>query len=110
MRRRPPRATRTDTLFPYTTLFRSTARQAGARRWQHHLHREETAGVASSNSRPRQYPVDIRTSVQAVVVMRRYHAILPGITRRHTAVRTGEQSHACHGWHIRHWEIGREHV
>src|SRR3546814_8696530 len=25
MRRRPPRATRTDTLFPYTTLFRSPA-------------------------------------------------------------------------------------
>src|SRR3546814_3890679 len=25
MRRRPPRPTRTDTLFPYTTLFRSTA-------------------------------------------------------------------------------------
>src|SRR3546814_8553373 len=25
MRRRPPRATRTDTLFPYTTLFRSFA-------------------------------------------------------------------------------------
>src|SRR3546814_1558882 len=24
MRRRPPRSTRTDTLFPYTTLFRST--------------------------------------------------------------------------------------
>src|SRR3546814_17175982 len=26
MRRRPPRSTRTDTLFPYTTLFRSKAR------------------------------------------------------------------------------------
>src|SRR3546814_8131951 len=26
MRRRPPRTTRTDTLFPYTTLFRSKAR------------------------------------------------------------------------------------
>src|SRR3546814_11462868 len=25
MRRRPPRSTRTDTLFPYTTLFRSIA-------------------------------------------------------------------------------------
>src|SRR3546814_16865525 len=25
MSRRPPRSTRTDTLFPYTTLFRSTA-------------------------------------------------------------------------------------
>src|SRR3546814_10158751 len=29
MRRRPPRSTRTDTLFPYTTLFRSTALQHG---------------------------------------------------------------------------------
>src|SRR3546814_18218650 len=28
MIRRPPRSTRTDTLFPYTTLFRSTARLA----------------------------------------------------------------------------------
>src|SRR3546814_3914101 len=31
MIRRPPRSTRTDTLFPYTTLFRS-ARQVGLRR------------------------------------------------------------------------------
>src|SRR3546814_16135029 len=29
MIRRPPRSTRTDTLFPYTTLFRSAAREAG---------------------------------------------------------------------------------
>src|SRR3546814_7438186 len=28
MLRRPPRSTRTDTLFPYTTLFRSSGRQA----------------------------------------------------------------------------------
>src|SRR3546814_5405350 len=27
MRRRPPRSTRTDTLFPYTTLFRSAFRE-----------------------------------------------------------------------------------
>src|SRR3546814_9182689 len=34
MIRRPPRSTRTDTLFPYTTLFRSSARQYGkAGRW-----------------------------------------------------------------------------
>src|SRR3546814_99398 len=33
MRRRPPRSTRTDTLFPYTTLFRS----AGARRRRRRL-------------------------------------------------------------------------
>src|SRR3546814_20676457 len=29
MIRRPPRSTRTDTLFPYTTLFRSVAGDAG---------------------------------------------------------------------------------
>src|SRR3546814_16754777 len=29
MRRRPPRSTRTDTLFPYTTLFRSPHREEG---------------------------------------------------------------------------------
>src|SRR3546814_15607705 len=37
MIRRPPRSTRTDTLFPYTTLFRSVVRQRqarGARRQQ----------------------------------------------------------------------------
>src|SRR3546814_18501735 len=30
MRRRPPRSTRTDTLFPYTTLFRSSSRTFGS--------------------------------------------------------------------------------
>src|SRR3546814_4352073 len=30
MMRRPPRSTRTDTLFPYTTLFRSVARVSAA--------------------------------------------------------------------------------
>src|SRR3546814_2297660 len=30
MTRRPPRSKRTDTLFPYTTLFRSQARRRGA--------------------------------------------------------------------------------
>src|SRR3546814_4917221 len=30
MRRRPPRSTRTDTLLPYTTLFRSQAQEAAA--------------------------------------------------------------------------------
>src|SRR3546814_15599420 len=34
MTRRPPRSTRTDTLFPYTTLFRSPARWALAALWR----------------------------------------------------------------------------
>src|SRR3546814_2222391 len=32
MIRRPPRSTRTDTLFPYTTLFRSHCRQGSERK------------------------------------------------------------------------------
>src|SRR3546814_9739294 len=35
MIRRPPRSTRTDTLFPYTTLFRSLAEQRALRSAQH---------------------------------------------------------------------------
>src|SRR3546814_2859081 len=38
MKRRPPRSTRTDTLFPYTTLFRSAGRadqQHDRRRFRH---------------------------------------------------------------------------
>src|SRR3546814_3315701 len=34
MIRRPPRSTRTDTLFPYTTLFRSQHCRAAARSWR----------------------------------------------------------------------------
>src|SRR3546814_17376584 len=34
MRRRPPRSTRTDTLFPYTTLFRSNSKLANIERRQ----------------------------------------------------------------------------
>src|SRR3546814_4924006 len=33
MIRRPPRSTRTDTLFPYTTLFRSAAKAIGGDFW-----------------------------------------------------------------------------
>src|SRR3546814_6771675 len=39
MIRRPPRSTRTDTLFPYTTLFRSPAQCLGWRRLESDLRR-----------------------------------------------------------------------
>src|SRR3546814_2389582 len=41
MIRRPPRSTRTDTLFPYTTLFRSVPFSPCGRRW----HRLPSAAV-----------------------------------------------------------------
>src|SRR3546814_3151638 len=46
MIRRPPRSTRTDTLFPYTTLFRSVARRA--RRGQC---RQPRAGLVGGDDR-----------------------------------------------------------
>src|SRR3546814_9719547 len=39
MIRRPPISTRTDTLFPYTTLFRSSRRTAGGPGWAGNLWR-----------------------------------------------------------------------
>src|SRR3546814_17615870 len=53
MIRRPPRSTRTDTLFPYTTLFRS-AGEAGAGSRQHHEPGQDPAGLAAAGERPRQ--------------------------------------------------------
>src|SRR3546814_13110547 len=46
MLRRPPRSTRTDTLFPYTTLFRS-AESAGNVRRLYQLARQTTRGFES---------------------------------------------------------------
>src|SRR3546814_3051172 len=53
MIRRPPRSTRTDTLFPYTTLFRSDREPApGA------LGGREAAGGVLAHAGVRQEPVD----------------------------------------------------
>src|SRR3546814_6924799 len=58
MIRRPPRSTRTDTLFPYTTLFRSNAQtrtQAADQQGNAHLHPAHPAlavpGGAASQAR-----------------------------------------------------------
>src|SRR3546814_10130816 len=49
MIRRPPRSTRTDTLFPYTTLFRSPGRPGGDREAQGVLHRREGPYLVQPN-------------------------------------------------------------
>src|SRR3546814_5938826 len=51
MIRRPPRSTRTDTLFPYTTLFRS-GDPAGRTRPQRHRPRRRRAGRAVNTLLP----------------------------------------------------------
>src|SRR3546814_10097436 len=54
MIRRPPRSTRTDTLFPYTTLFRSACR--GARLLQIRRRRGGRGGMPGA---PRPQPGDV---------------------------------------------------
>src|SRR3546814_4537325 len=50
MRRRPPRSTRTDTLFPYTTLFRS--RSSSLARWFAPMALQPTSSVLGKLSNP----------------------------------------------------------
>src|SRR3546814_3932097 len=51
MIRRPPRSTRTDTLFPYTTLFRSRQRTESVDEERRHGH------VSRQGARQKQLPV-----------------------------------------------------
>src|SRR3546814_11113863 len=57
MIRRPPRSTRTDTLVPYTTLFRSPHRPAADQQGERRagdLRRDRDARPAEARRRPRQ--------------------------------------------------------
>src|SRR3546814_4527203 len=59
MIRRPPRSTRTDTLFPYTTLFRS----------QHHVLRHDADGGAQGLLRHRRYVLPVYADPPALNVV-----------------------------------------
>src|SRR3546814_7446695 len=62
MIRRPPRSTRTDTLFPYTTLFRSDcAVCSGAIGAVHGLHRNRSARHQVQHRAPRRARAEPRS-------------------------------------------------
>src|SRR3546814_1290344 len=56
MIRRPPRSTRTDTLFPYTTLFRSTPPRTACRRCSVPRHWDSGAARVRPGQRARSVP------------------------------------------------------
>src|SRR3546814_5447164 len=66
MIRRPPRSTRTDTLFPYTTLFRSAEQCSCQQKIKGELHQA--------------FPISSRTSVKRPVIAAA--AAIAGDTRR----------------------------
>src|SRR3546814_20589188 len=52
MIRRPPRSTRTDTLFPYTTLFRAVLHVSRCHLWRFSGLHEADAGLHGQEHRP----------------------------------------------------------
>src|SRR3546814_6054388 len=90
MIRRPPRSTRTDTLFPYTTLFRSRVLADARRAHRNPAHRFDTGGdddVVRAGRDP---------------LRREVHGLLAGTTlaldgrRRHVnRIAGGERRHAA---------------
>src|SRR3546814_13241778 len=65
MIRRPPRSTRTDTLFPYTTLFRSrSSGSRGSLRLPFQVGEGTGALLAQGTARGRDQPVDGASSIR----------------------------------------------
>src|SRR3546814_20896972 len=69
MIRRPPRSTRTDTLFPYTTLFRSQVVDVGER-----AEEEQTLDAAGEADQVEQEPAALLARLDAAEVL---HAVDP---------------------------------
>src|SRR3546814_2857003 len=80
MIRRPPRSTRTDTLFPYTTLFRSSALPASA---------FQSARISSTAARWSSSfligPISIRLSFKSVRRQVARHGPRPSRSEEHTS-------------------------
>src|SRR3546814_16673084 len=100
MIRRPPRAKRPDTLFPYTTLFRSAAAQL--------VEVEDLLRVAIECALAGIFPVVVLSPDAAATAIRRHagfgrHA---GADEEHDGRVVGELDRSDHGFR----QIGRAHV
>src|SRR3546814_12161819 len=73
MIRRPPRSTRTDTLLPYTTLFRSL------KKFAQHLKRDALDDVRFRDDRLQISPVRTITTPDAEELAHRLDAMMPRI-------------------------------
>src|SRR3546814_10870825 len=84
MIRRPPRSTRTDTLFPYTTLFRS---DRGRRFHKPAFHASERDGFKGHRLHSFERPGMQRSEGHGVVVSRGsgFHSLAGGRSEVHTS-------------------------
>src|SRR3546814_3451402 len=67
MIRRPPRSTRTDTLFPYTTLFRSRRETAGACHGNAAAHAMDAGAPAPRHRRHRRRSEEHTSELQSLM-------------------------------------------
>src|SRR3546814_4939470 len=95
MIRRPPRSTRTDTLFPYTTLFRSPPdmrqmRLAAARRAMQHQRLVRPVGPARSEEHTSELQSLMRISYAVFCLKKKKkiatHIYTPPPTEQHTHI------------------------
>src|SRR3546814_593874 len=82
MIRRPPRSTRTDTLFPYTTLFRS-ARQADRKQSAIRPRRRKRGAKGAARLPPRQFRRRKRDEIRRVVTQAQLQAALADARQLH---------------------------
>src|SRR3546814_18627915 len=93
MKRRPPRSTRTDTLFPYTTLFRSDGKTRSMNNAEMAAAATGSADAQGKKARERVMIVQHRGSMEVLTGLLLAAAIAIGLTLPDQA-----------------WEIGRAHV
>src|SRR3546814_8851138 len=96
MRRRPPRSTRTDTLFPYTTLFRARHPSIVSSNLSINVHTRRSAPPLTTEYYPRIFEghADMlrisRTDTQLEVVM--FKSLLPSAAAAFALLRSEEHT------------------
>src|SRR3546814_4636592 len=99
MIRRPPRSTRTDTLFPYTTLFRSPPAAEGDLRTEQHDKRAHDRDRAVARTDSQSDAVEHRDADHgmAEVVAQRHASHRREVPQPAMPAGTGEQEHEQRG-------------
>src|SRR3546814_13221215 len=103
MIRRPPRSTRTDTLFPYTTLFRS---QVIAEGFEVVIVKETDCILTFADIKEPIWPASHR----AILLARIHAKMLKHVNRYFVRIEWQGQLKISHLESPYRWEIGRAHV
>src|SRR3546814_8429743 len=103
MIRRPPRSTRTDTLFPYTTLFRSAAAAESLSEWKvgtnprfefEAIQRSPASGRIRSKKRSEEHTSELQSLMRISYAVFCLKKKTPNYIRQHTIIITTLISHS----------------